>query len=376
MAEEGKLLIIDDEEIVLDSCTHILAGTDYQVLTARNGELGLQKLREYHPDLVFVDLKMPGISGFEVLDKIKELDPTIVCIVITGFSTVSSAVEAMQKGAYDFLSKPFTPDEFRMITRRGIEKRRLVLDTIALRKEKDMLRDQFAAIVSHELKSPLGAIQQNVFVLESQLSKTANEDQLHRLDRIKSRISDLLSLINTWLRVVSADIENLQDDFKPISIEDIILKAIEIIEPHAIRKNIQIITDFNNSTSQISGDRGTLIEVFVNLIGNAIKFSRMGSNVQINISELEDEFIEISVSDSGIGIAEDDLPFIFDAFYRGKPKSDSKAGSGLGLAISQRIIEVHKGYIVVESEFGKGSIFTVKLPSIQKKGKAKTKTDY
>lgn len=376
MAEEGKLLIIDDEEIVLDSCTHILAGTDYQVLTARNGELGLQKLREYHPDLVFVDLKMPGISGFEVLDKIKELDPTIVCIVITGFSTVSSAVEAMQKGAYDFLSKPFTPDEFRMITRRGIEKRRLVLDTIALRKEKDMLRDQFAAIVSHELKSPLGAIQQNVFVLESQLSKTANEDQLHRLDRIKSRISDLLSLINTWLRVVSADIENLQDDFKPISIEDIILKAIEIIEPHAIRKNIQIITDFNNSTSQISGDRGTLIEVFVNLIGNAIKFSRMGSNVQINISELEDEFIEISVSDSGIGIAEDDLPFIFDAFYRGKPKSDSKAGSGLGLAISQRIIEVHKGYIAVESEFGKGSIFTVKLPSIQKKGKAKTKTDY
>lgn len=366
MAEKGKLLIIDDEEIVLDSCMHILAGTDYQVVTARNGEMGLQKLREYHPDLVFVDLKMPGISGFEVLDKIKELDPTIVCIVITGFSTVSSAVEAMQKGAYDFLSKPFTPDEFRMITRRGIEKRRLVLDTIALRKEKDMLRDQFAAIVSHELKSPLGAIQQNVFVLESQLSKTANEDQLFRLERIKSRISDLLGLINTWLRVVSADIENLQDDFKPISIEDIILKAIEIIEPQAIRKNIQMITDFNNSTSQISGDSGTLIEVFVNLIGNAIKFSRIGSNVQINISEIEDKFIEISVSDSGIGIAEDDLPFIFDAFYRGKPKSDSEEGSGLGLAISKRIIEVHKGYIAVESEFGKGSIFTVKLPSIQK----------
>ncbi|MCK5314043.1 MAG: response regulator, partial [Anaerolineales bacterium] len=97
---EAKILIIDDEEIVLDSCEKILAGRNYKIFTAPNGTIGLEKLEEVRPDLVFVDLKMPGISGFDVLERIQEVAPTIVCIVITGFATVSSAVEAMKKGAY------------------------------------------------------------------------------------------------------------------------------------------------------------------------------------------------------------------------------------------------------------------------------------
>ena len=133
MEDKYKILIIDDEEVVLDSCTDILAGSNYNIATATDGILGLALLKEFQPDLVFVDLKMPGLSGLEVLEKIYALDPTIVTIVITGFATVGSAVEAMKQGAYDFLPKPFTPDEFRMITRRGLEKRRLVLETIALR---------------------------------------------------------------------------------------------------------------------------------------------------------------------------------------------------------------------------------------------------
>ena len=121
--------------------------------------MGLDLIQEFHPDLVFVDLKMPGLSGLEVIEKIHEYDPTIVTIVITGYATVSSAVEAMKQGAYDFLPKPFTPDELRLIAQRGVEKRKLVLETIALRREKELLRENFAAIVSHELKSPLGAVQ-------------------------------------------------------------------------------------------------------------------------------------------------------------------------------------------------------------------------
>src|SRR3990172_6515279 len=155
MDDKFKVLIIDDEEVVLDSCSQILENDDYQIATAMDGSLGLKLVEEYQPDLVFVDLKMPGISGFEVLEKIRETDQTIVTIVITGYATVSSAVEAMKSGAYDFLPKPFTPDEFRLITKRGAEKRRLVLETIALRKEKELLREHFAAIVSHELKTPL-----------------------------------------------------------------------------------------------------------------------------------------------------------------------------------------------------------------------------
>ena len=165
MDKLSKVLVIDDEEIVLDSCLQILSSGDYEIQTADNGLLGIQMVEEFRPDLIFVDLKMPGISGFEVIEKIQEIDPTIVTIVITGFATIDSAVEAMQKGAFDFLPKPFTPDELRLITRRGLEKRKLVLETLALRREKELLREHFAAIVSHELKSPLATTQQHLFSL-------------------------------------------------------------------------------------------------------------------------------------------------------------------------------------------------------------------
>ena len=149
MVDKSRILIIDDEEVVLDSCTMILRGGKYEIATANNGTTGLDLIANFKPDLVFIDLEMPGITGMEVIERIGQQDPTIVMVVITGFATVNSAVEAMKMGAYDFLPKPFTPDEFRLITKRGLERRKLTLETIALRKEKEMLRENFAAIVSH-----------------------------------------------------------------------------------------------------------------------------------------------------------------------------------------------------------------------------------
>jgi NAD(P)H-flavin reductase/DNA-binding NarL/FixJ family response regulator len=123
-----KILVIDDEEVVLDSCLAILAGGDYEVATATGGEEGLRLAAEISPDLVFVDVKMPGIPGLEVLERLRSADPSIIVIVITGYATVSLAVDAMKRGAFDFLPKPFTPDEFRQMTRRGLERRAEVLE--------------------------------------------------------------------------------------------------------------------------------------------------------------------------------------------------------------------------------------------------------
>jgi signal transduction histidine kinase len=361
MNGEYKILIIDDEEVVLDSCTEILAGSDYNVATAANGTEGLAILEEFEPDLVFVDLKMPGISGLEVLESIFSSNPTIVTIVITGYATVSSAVEAMKQGAYDFLPKPFTPDEFRLITKRGLEKRSLVLETIDLRREKEMLRENFAAIVSHELKSPLGAVQQNMYTLIDEISDSITEDQLRRLDRMKTRIADLIDLINTWLRVISVDIESIKERFQPISIPVLVIKAVESVQPHAVRKNIDIVTSIKEPITEVCGEEVTLTESLVNIITNAIKFSYMGSEINISAQE-SDQYVVIDVADTGIGISEDDLPFIFDDFYSGKPKQVTERGSGLGLAISRRIIETHDGSITVTSELGKGSSFRISLP--------------
>jgi len=122
-----KILVIDDEEVVLDSCRAILADGGYDITTATDGDEGLRLAAELSPDLVFVDVKMPGLPGMEVLERLRSTDPTIVAIVITGYATVSLAVEAMKRGAFDFLPKPFTPDEFREMTRRGLERRTEVL---------------------------------------------------------------------------------------------------------------------------------------------------------------------------------------------------------------------------------------------------------
>jgi len=363
MDNRPKIIIIDDEEVVLDSCLQILAGGHYEVSTATDGMQGLALIQESQPDLVFVDLKMPGISGLEVLEKVKELDATIVSVVITGFATVSSAVEAMKRGAYDFLPKPFTPDEFRLITRRGLERRELTLETIALRREKEMLRENFAAIVSHELKSPLGALQQNLYVLSSELGDHLNETQKARLERMKVRLDDLMKLITSWLRVLSVDVNKIRENFFPLDVRQMIQKAVESTEPHAIRKDIEIVTTVEENLRPINGDEVSFVEVLVNMIGNAVKYSYIGGKVYVNARE-QGEQIEISITDTGVGIAKEELPNLFNDFYRGKSGQTIEGSHGLGLTISRKIIEAHNGTMSVESELGKGTTFVIRVPAL------------
>lgn len=361
--EKRKILIIDDEDVVLDSCTQILGGGDHELATANDGAQGLELVGRFHPDLVFVDLKMPGISGFEVLEKIRAVDPSIVTIVITGYATVGSAVEAMKKGAYDFLPKPFTPEELRLITRRGLEKRSLVLETIALKREREIMRENFAAIVSHELKSPLGAVQQNLFAMTRDAG-SASEEQKQRLEKMKTRIDDLMKLIHKWLRGISVDMESIKSGFEPVSMAACIEKAVESTAPEAVRKDIGVVVAIHEPIRLVLGDEVSLTEALVNILGNAIKYSHVGTEVAVSAEERSDRLV-ISVTDSGVGIAEDDLPMIFDGFYRAESGQAAAGGVGLGLAITRRIVEAHDGSVSVHSELGKGSTFVLSLPVLR-----------
>jgi DNA-binding NtrC family response regulator len=140
MNDEANILVIDDEESMRDSCQQALSAKGSRVEVAGDGSTGLAILEKEAFDLVILDLKMPGLSGMEVLKKIKEKDPAVVVVVITGYATVESAVEAMKTGAYDFVPKPFTPESLRMIVERAMEKRRLSLQNILLRAQ---LKDKF-----------------------------------------------------------------------------------------------------------------------------------------------------------------------------------------------------------------------------------------
>ena len=356
------ILVVDDEESMRDSCSKILKKDGFLADTAKDGNAGLEKIEKNKPDLVLIDLKMPGISGMEVLEKIKEIDPNIIPVVITGYSTVESAVEAMKKGAYDFLPKPFSPEELRIIIRRGLERRKLILETESLQKEKKLIEENFITMVSHQLRSPLVAIQQYFEVILAGMAGEVQEKPKEMILRSRNRLEGLLNLINDWLDVARLDSGQIVDNIEPLSLKKIIKEIIEDLRPLTQDDSISLELGSCSENDLVQGDKETLEQVFSNLITNAIRYNKPKGRVIITIKENKD-FVSAEVQDTGIGIAEEHLAFIFDQFYRVKRGEDQKVkGTGLGLSIAKKIVEAHGGSIRVSSELGKGSSFTVLLP--------------
>jgi signal transduction histidine kinase len=356
------ILVVDDEESMRDSCFKILKKDGFLADTAKDGSAGLEKIEKNKPDLVLIDLKMPGISGMEVLEKIKEIDPNIISVVITGYSTVESAVEAMKRGAYDFLPKPFSPEELRIIIRRGLERRKLILETESLQKEKKLIEENFITMVSHQLRSPLVAIQQYFEVILAGMVGEVQEKPKEMILRSRNRLEGLLNLINDWLDVARLDSGQIVDNIEPLSLKKVIKKIIEGMRPLTQDDNISLELASCSENDLVQGDKETLEQVFSNLITNAIRYNKPKGRVIITIKENKD-FISAEVKDTGIGIAKEHLPFIFDQFYRVKRGEDHKIkGTGLGLSIAKKIVDAHEGTIRVSSELGKGSNFTVLLP--------------
>ena len=354
--------MIDDEETMRDSCTLILTKDGFQAETAEDGTTGLEKIKEIKPDLILVDLKMPGISGMEVLEKIKEIDPNIISVVITGYATVESAVDAMKIGAYDFLPKPFSPDQLRLIIRRGLERRKLILETESLRQEKKLIEENFITMVSHQLRSPLVAIIQYYEVILGGMAGDVPEKQKEIILKTKARLEGLLNLITDWLDVARLDSGQIVDNIKPLSAKKIITKVIEDLQPLTQEEKISLELGSCSKNDVVQGDADTLEQVFSNLVINAIRYNRPNGKVTVSITENAD-YIAIEVQDTGIGMAKEHLPFIFDQFFRVKKGEDQKVkGTGLGLSIAKKIVDAHKGSIQVSSELGKGSNFTVLLP--------------
>jgi two-component system sensor histidine kinase/response regulator len=362
LAKKPVVLVIDDEESMRDSCSQILTRDGFQAETAEDGAAGLEKIKEIKPGLVLIDLKMPGMNGMEVLEQLIKIDPYCIPVVITGYATVESAVEAMKIGAYDFLPKPFSPDQLRIIIRRGLERRKLILETESLRQEKKLMEENFITMVSHQLRSPLVAIMQYYEVILGGMAGEVPEKQKEIIQKSKARLEGLLSLINDWLDVARLDRGRIVDKLIPTSVKKIITKVIEELQPLTQEEKISLEFGSCSKNDLVQGDEGTLEQVFSNLITNAIRYNKPNGKVTINIKENAD-YIAVEVQDRGIGIAKEHIPFLFDQFFRVKRGEQQKIkGTGLGLSIAKKIVDAHDGSITVSSDLGKGSTFTVLLP--------------
>ncbi len=365
MSGSRTVLVIDDEEPIRDSCCQVLARAGYRTYAAEEGDTGLRKVAGIKPDLVLVDLKMPGMSGMELLEKIAEIDPGIVSVVITGYGTIESAVEAMKRNAYDLLPKPFTPDQLRIVVKRGLERRMLAVESERLRREKEMMRENFVTLVSHQLRSPLASIKQYFAVIAEGFAGNVTDKQKQIIAKAGKSLDDLMQLINDWLDMSRISSGRIADKFEPVAIGPVLSEIIEIEKPLADAEKIKLGLNLCNGTASICADRESLQQAITNIVCNAIHYTPHGGSVTVSTREQGGEVI-VEVSDTGIGISKDDLPFIFEEFFRVKSsQTQHVTGSGLGLPITKRIIDAHNGRIKVDSELGKGTTFSIFLPKVQ-----------
>jgi len=360
--QKATILVIDDEKAIRDSCYQVLSKDGYATETAENGQNGLQKIREVRPDLVLIDLKMPGMGGMELLEKIGQIDPDIISIVITGYATIESAVEAMKRNAYDFLPKPFTPDQLRIVIKRGLERRRLAAESARLRREKMMMRENFITLVSHQLRSPLASVKQYFGVIREGFAGEVTEKQKEIIQKAGGYIDSLVQLINDWLDMSRVEAGRIRDKSEPVSLAAVLSEALEVLKPQAEAKKVVLELNSADNLPLLNGDPKCLKEAFLNLLSNGIKYNREGGRVTVTVREQGDDLV-IEVSDTGIGISRENLPFIFDEFFRIKSKETQHiTGTGLGLSIARKIIEAHNGCVKVVSEPGRETTFSILLP--------------
>jgi signal transduction histidine kinase len=361
-AEPETIVVIDDDYAMRLSCWKILSKIGFRVEAFEEGGHGLEAVTTLKPSLVLVDLKMPGISGMDVVTRIHEVRPEIVVVVITGYPTIDTAVGAMKCGAYDFLPKPFSPDELRLIVNRGLEHYRLSLEMQRSEMERALLKRRFITFVSHQLQTPLVAVHQYLDVLkhlDNTESSTAKREEW--LDRCLERTEELQTLIKDWLSLAKIEGESFSRQWIKVDLQQISADILSTYEEMAARGGVSLEGKIPENTYFVRGDLNCLSVVFDYLIVNAIKYNKQGGKVTVSAEALGGE-IAIAVADTGAGIPEKYLPLLFEEFFRVEGEGNKRTpGNGLGLSIGRRLVSEMGGSISVDSEVNVGSTFRVRL---------------
>lgn len=486
--KETKILIVDDEKGLRVGTQRLLQNEGYLVTTAENGTEGILCGTREEFDLAIIDLKMPDYDGLEVLNKIRQKHPNTVCFIATAFASYDTAIEATRLGAFSYIPKPFTPEEFLYQIEQGVKHRRVILEAERLLKEREenllelaheksklntiiksiedgvliinssgkvvyfnnsvlknldmdelaigddasevlpakvneitrkyfvsaeainksfssqieikpnnelfvevncspvphtdgsfsgvvviirniteikkveLVKNQFVSMVAHELKTPVAAVQGFLAIILDKNISTSRDQEIDFLSRSSTRLKGLLDLVNDLLDISRMEMKTKQRELVNLDISDTINSTITFLQLEIEKKQISVNVDFEDNLPAIKADLNEITRVFTNILSNAIKYNNDDGDIKIKASRTGNYLI-ISISDSGIGMTEKDLSNLFQEFFRAKNEfTRGISGTGLGLKIVKQIVESYHGKVEVESEYKKGTIFTIKLP--------------
>lgn len=350
-----KILIADDQEGNQILMKYILEKKGYEVLVASDGEEAIEVATEMDPDLVLMDVVMPGMDGYEACKILKDNPKTknIPIVMITSLNDVTDKVKGLEVGADDFMSKP--PNEVELTAR--------VKSLIRMKdqqKEIEQLRNDFTAMLVHDLRAPLTSVLGFTDLISSSGDLT-DAEKTEYLNIISISGRKMLDLINDILDVSKLESGDIALNFSKVNLSRIVADNIEKNHGLFLQKHLSVDKNLDE-TIFIRIDQGKIDQVLTNLVSNAAKFSFDNGIIKISVSKVGKSVV-CKVSDTGTGISESELPLIFEKYKQASTgKSHNFKGTGLGLYISKMIMEAHHGSISVESTPGMGTSFSLVFP--------------
>jgi two-component system, sensor histidine kinase and response regulator len=354
-----KILIVDDEEYSLDLLKSLLE-KEYQVECAENGFSALKKVDSFLPDLILLDVMMPGLNGFEVCKKINSNSKyaDIPIIMITARVDEDDIKEGFDNGAIDYIRKPFTVLEVLLRVKNVLKMRRSILQL----KELNTIKDEFVSMVSHDLKSPLTTIAGYCEILLDEKSNSNLTPKQHKmLKEIQNSSRYQHEIIKNLLNLSMLDSGKMKLNKREFLLIDAINASIDELKFKIDKKKIDIKINVDDNL-KIFADFYRIIQVLMNIIANSLKYTDNGGVIDIDTHKKSDSII-VSIKDTGIGISQEDIEKIFNPYQIFSTHGvKGEKGTGLGLNICMRIINAHDGKIWVESEVGKGSSFYFMIP--------------
>ncbi len=369
--ERLRVLVTDDEpgmtaaveRVLKDYCVSLSGVTGevgFEVDTALTGEEALEIMEQRSPDILLLDYKLPGISGLDVLDRVTAGEAETLTVMITAYATLETAVSATKRGAWDFLAKPFTPDELKSTIRKAAGSVILSRQARRLAAEKRMVRFQFISVLAHELKAPLAAIEGYLHIVNDRVSGDDLAAYDHVFERCMIRTRHMRKLVMDLLDLTRIESGQKTRELTQTDIVEAARHAMETAEPEASQRNISINLEAPDSVL-MRADRAEIGMIFNNLLSNAVKYNRDGGSVTVALAE-EDDTVTIKVADTGIGMSKEEVDRLFDEFVRIRnERTRDILGSGLGLSIVKKLALLYGGRVHVESKPDAGSTFTVTL---------------